>query len=595
MRIKRNCFLLIIILFIFLIKNSRLQGQNADRNIDSFSIKNYQEYLFIDTDREIYITGEQVWLKVFKMDGLSGALSDISKIVYIELLDVFNNPVIQVKTRIDGTSGSAVIWLSDTLSSGNYLLRAYTNWMKNFSEDLFSYRTITIVNPFKNIGDLVTPVSGQINDDIRFYTEGEDLTGDKAISNQEIVKTNLNKKKYQTRDKVKLDISVFGAAGNPVNADLSVSVVKSFLADTFRKYQTERSGIANFINYSFEIPSYLPELEGELISGVILNKATNEPLRETDISLSFVGKTAKCQFMKTNTKGEFIFVVKDRAGLDEIVIQPLRNDITGSYVELNLPFCNTFNGNRPAPFILDSNKVESINNAVISMQVNNIYEQARDQSDSLATVQMHDFFGKPSRRVIMTDFIELTDIREVVKEILPEVTLLRKERVPALKVISSSPYRIFENQALVLFDGVPVYDIEKLLDISSRELERIDIINTRYFYSDYVFEGILSFVSKKGNLSAIESDNSVFRQIFEGCLDQKNFYSPDYSTDSLRSGRIPDFRNTLYWKPDVITSESGTASIEFFTSDEGMEYIIIVEGFTSGGQRVYYTTPLIVE
>lgn len=570
-----------------------IKGQSADSFLDSSDY--YREKLVINTDREIYITGEQLWLKVFKMDGLTGALSDISKIVYIELLDVFNNPVIQVKTRVDGSSGSAVIWLSDTLSSGNYLLRAYTNWMKNFSEDLFSYRTITIVNPFKNISDLVTPISGQINDDIQINTEGENLPGDEVISDRALIRTSLNKKKYQTRDRVKLDISVFGAGGNHVNADLSVSVVKSFLADTFRKYQTERSGIADFINYSFEIPSYLPELEGELISGVILNKTTNEPLRETDISLSFVGKSAKCQFMKTNAKGEFIFVVKDQAGLNEIVIQPLLNDNTGSYVELNQPFCNTFSSNRPAPFTLDSNKVESINNAVISMQVNNIYEQARDQKDSLATIQIKDFFGKPDRRVIMADFIELTDIREVVKEILPEVTLIRKDREPALRVVSSSPYRIFENQALVLFDGVPVYDIEKLLDVSSRELERIDIINTRYFYSDYIFEGIISFVSKKGNLSAIESDNSVFRQIFEGCLEQKNFYSPDYSTDSLRSDRIPDFRNTLYWKPEVITSENGTSSIEFFTSDERMEYLIIIEGFTSEGQRVYNTTPLIVE
>ena len=157
-----------------------------------------------------------------------------------------------------------------------------------------------------------------------------------------------------TRDRVKIDISVSGNDGKPVEADLSVSVVKSYLARADRKYLDAGTAGGSQQMICSASPSHLPDLEGELIRGVIFNRITNQPLRETDISLSFVGKIARCQFTRTNAKGEFIFVVKDQDGLAEIVIQPLVPDISGSYVELKQTFCNTYNGFCPPVFELDS-------------------------------------------------------------------------------------------------------------------------------------------------------------------------------------------------------------------------------------------------
>ncbi len=283
------------------------------------------------------------------------------------------------------------------------------------------------------------------------------------------------------RDRVKIDISVTGTDGKPVEANLSVSVMKSYLAGTDRKYLFTGQANDGSLSDPFGSGSHLPELEGELIRGVIFNRITNQPLKQTDISLSFVGKTARCQFTRTNAKGEFIFVVKDQDGLAEIVIQPLIPDISGSYVELHQPFSNTYYGFSPPVFVPDSSLAAKLNNAVIAMQVNNNYEQVRDKSTAPVAFETRDFFGGSDHTVDVSYYIELSNIREVVKEILPEVTLFTKDKKAALKVVSSNPYQIFNNPALVLFDGVPVYDIEELMKVSAKELERIEIINTRYF------------------------------------------------------------------------------------------------------------------
>jgi hypothetical protein len=597
----------ILLTFLFISISSNAVAQIAYADIDSFKIKNYQEKLYISTDRDIYITGEKIWLKAYKMNGLTGIPSDLSKVVYAELLDSSNNPVNQIKIWVTGTSGSTGFRLSDTLSSGNYLIRAYTKWMLNYSEDLFFYKPITILNPFKNIDKLINH-SGEQNA-VSDFSSPAGVQAEEGLINNEnanhiIIKIELQKKEYQARDKVNIDISVTDVAGNPVETDLSISVVKLQLLNIDRMNPLHRfenlpdSGDRDAIKHFLKtIPDHLPEIEGPLLSGIIKNKTTNEPLKNIDISFSLVGKTARCQFVKTNDKGEFNFVIREQLGVSDLVIQPLSGEMSDSYVELSQPFYNTFNEKKPDLFYLDSSKTESINNAIISMQISNMYEPFRQQkqAEPINTTVKGDFYGKPDRRIKMSDYIELKNIREIVKEILPEIMIIRRNKKYSFKIINSYPYQPFENQALILIDGVPVNDIENLLDVSSKDMERIDIINRRYFFSDYIFDGIVSFTTKKGNLSALESDNSVYRQVFEGYTPQYNFYSPDYGIDSLTKSRIPDFRNTLYWKPDLKSARDGKVSAEFFTSDESGVYTIIVEGISSAGKTGFYSIPILIK
>jgi hypothetical protein len=618
-----------IILSLLLISlNIAADAQLPVANVDTFAVKNYQEKLFIRTDRDIYITGEEILLKIYKMSALTGKSSDMSKVVYLELLDSLNNPVTQIKIPVIGTSGSTSFRISDTLNSGNYLIRAYTRWMLNYSEDLFFYKTITVINPFKNIDNLPVSAGSRPGETNMFFNEANQVERT-SVTNEKVnhinIKVEPDKNEYLTRDKVRLNISASSLTGDMTGVDMSVSVVKSFLlnkgklniingfetdagtnpfqTDSIRKvndsqtvsYLNDRTA-RNRVRLSMGLlPSYMPEIEGQLISGVIKNKTTDVPVKNTDISLSFVGKTAKCQFVKTNDKGEFYFVVKDQYGMSEFVIQSMLPEITDYYVEVNLPFCNTFNSTKPGVFSLDSNKIASINKAIISMQINNIYEQARREKQSGQNFTGRgDFYGKADKSVKLSDFIELTNIREIVKEILPDLMVIKRNRKNSFKIVNSYPFQPFENQALILVDGVPVFDIEGLLNVPAKSMERVDIINTRYFFSDNVFDGIVSFVTKKGDLSVLEYDNSVYRQIFDGYKQKNDFYSPDYSSDHLKESRIPDFRNTLYWNPDLKFTPGNNTSVEFFTSDEAGIYTIIVEGRTEKGETGFYSTQLLV-
>jgi len=604
MRNGKYALIFSVLFLLDLLFCQHLHSQQINKSDEESTSIDIMEELYVTTDRDIYITGEQVWFKVYELNSFNHAPWEISRVVYLELLDKDNFPIKQMKVKTDGTSGYSGFTIPEKINTGNYVIRAYTNWMKNWPPEQFFYLTISVINPFENLENLKLPLDSTVAEKIDvlydYGTVSENIEkllkrpGYKSLDNPINYTITFQKKEYLSRENVIMVISATDAEGNPVESDLSVSVTKSALLNKSGWRTLSDFYDKGYLNSSLSIQYNLPELEGHLISGSMMSKTTGEPLSMIDISLAFVGKTARCQFGKTDENGEFNFVVKE-TGLNEIVIQPLSPVVAGYYVELKQPFSSKFSKYKSEVFYLDTSKIEDINNAIISMQVNNIYDSFRQPGKAASKMSIPDFYGNPENSIKMSDYIELTSIREVVKEIIPNVYTLKQNGQYDFKLINKFRGQPFENKPLVLIDGVPIYDIEKVLNINSKEIERVDITNTRYFFSENVFDGIISFITLKGNLSSIEFDNSIFRQVYEACQTATDFYSPDYNNNLIRENRIADFRNTLFWKPDLHTGKDGKAEIEFFTSDESVEYTIVVEGISSDGNRGLLTTSFIVK
>ena len=108
-------------------------------------------------------------------------------------------------------------------------------------------------------------------------------------------------------------------------------------------------------------------------------------------------------------------------------------------------------------------------------------------------------------------------------------------------------------------------------------------------------EGIIHFVTKKGDLSTTEYNKDVFRQGYYSVDDINKYLSfPVYETEEEYNNHIPDYRNTLYWNPNVKVDANGTSSISFYTSDETGLYSVIVEGFSKKGEYLRETQTLSV-
>lgn len=115
-------------------------AQTISQISDSFN-KYYQatvqEKIFVHTDKSAYMTGEILWFKAYNVDATYHKPLGLSKVVYVDVLDNKQNAIIQTKIEMKNGLGSGSVYIPVSASNGNYKLRAYTNWMKNFTPDYY--------------------------------------------------------------------------------------------------------------------------------------------------------------------------------------------------------------------------------------------------------------------------------------------------------------------------------------------------------------------------------------------------------------------------------------------------------------------------
>ncbi len=120
------------------------------QQIEKYRLQYPQEKIHLHMDKPYYAIGDNIWFKAYVVTAEKNELSDLSKILYVELIN--DKDSVKQSLALPLTMGLA--WgdfsLSDSLKEGNYRIRAYTNWMRNFGEEYFFDKTFTIGNSISN-------------------------------------------------------------------------------------------------------------------------------------------------------------------------------------------------------------------------------------------------------------------------------------------------------------------------------------------------------------------------------------------------------------------------------------------------------------
>lgn len=719
-----------------------------------------QEKVVLKTDRDIYVGGESMWLTVNCYNSNENVFSPISKVAYIELLNQANSPVLQLKMLLPSEGTSCLVHLPDTLSTGNYLIRSYTNWMRNLNPELYFSKKIVIINPFvankypekefafgrdtvlyyfegdqavfennnqmlirtidqsgqgisvpasifspegEIVSELVTDKNGFSKIDfkptivgdyqfkftdaskqyvfpihvngrgfgvlhlvhsdevlefsvlnaennttltmgkIHIVTPAGKLLLDRPIALSSNSKTKiersllpsgilcallinaenkivssryfflsenddnkknkieLNKSSFRERELVEMNL-----VNNSNLTNVSVSVVKGNLSNNVlpntelrhlhscfesmvAKLVTEKLSLNDLLLMFKPVNSFFTEElnvhfsaepYGEVIFGVLKTKETSEPIANEKVMLSFVGQIADLQIAETDSLGKFHFEV-NQCGEKEFVIQPYFFD-REKYeytIDLEQGFSKKYLRELP-PLAFDRDRMKELNQCIVNMQISTLLSPVRaKQIDNCPT---RPFYGEPQFVIPVEKFIDLPTMEDIIREIVTSVYLRKKNGKLEIRFVGNSLDN--NDAALVMVDGVPVWDHDEVLRILPEELLQIEVINEPYFMSDLKLGSILNIITKKANLSSIELDHGIFRQAKTGYAKEWKYSGPDYSIDTLKNARIPDYRNTLYWNSNVDFQKSNQTTLSFYTGDENTRYLIIVEGVNRLGK-----------
>ncbi len=263
MRISRILFLL---LSIFILDLPVAFGQQtADKMLvnayGQYRSQYLQEKLYAHTDKDSYLSGEICWFRLYYMDAFTSRPAALSKIAYVEILDKNNRAVLQEKISLKPAESHGSLLIPAGISSGTYIFRAYTSWMKNFGPEYYFEKAIRIINPHKLEPDSTTVKIKRY--DLQFFPEGGNLV-------QQI--------------ESKTGFRITDACGHGLECE---GLLLNSNADTVLKFQTLHKGLGHFIFTPVAGQIYkalirfphgetiLKELPSAYPSGYVLNLSKN--------------------------------------------------------------------------------------------------------------------------------------------------------------------------------------------------------------------------------------------------------------------------------------------------------------------------------
>ncbi len=343
----------------------------------------------------------------------------------------------------------------------------------------------------------------------------------------------------------------------------------------------------------------------------ITNKQ-NRPIQNEYFFLAIPGKNERLYLSKTNEKGEAIFHVDPIFGKHNVVLSSysgLSFDAKTSHPQLeDYGFVKQAKGNthEVLPYAgIPENLENWISDYNIGVQTENAYfRKERANFDSTAMKYRSPFYGEADRIYRLDDYTRFVLMEEVLKEYIPEVMVLRRNNNYQFRVHNKRTNLYFDQNPLVLLDGVPILDFSQIINYDPKKVKEIAIITSNFYYGPLSFPGVVSFKTYQGDLKDFQLTSESIMVEFDGYQVKRDFFIPNYAsqttatdgaTASTRlSDRIPDFRNVLYWNDQLQVNGKDDVVISVMTSSMNGTYIVEVEGLDAQGRPIKGRSELII-
>ena len=443
------------------------------------------EYITILTDRNMYAVNERIYFSSFYRKYGESPQKAWSKVLYVELVTPSGNAVTSGKFHLNEKGCSGYLIIPADVLTGNYYLRSYTRWMRNFGPQSYCYSPLKIINPYTQ--DVLTEKD-----------ESTDIDADLIRMSYPGVKCQTNKTSYAPGEEVQLEISRV-ASDYKLPGEYCLTVAHAGLCDTLNAH-IDIGEPSRGMDFRFK---YLPEIRGVSISGSVVNTGDQSPAKQARMHFSSLGGDADYFGTMTDELGRFILPLPDRTGTQELFVacEPL-NGITQEIL-IDQDFTTDRIPFRTNQITLSQDNREVASRMVLNMQLSKVFKlEESSPASETETDSLVPFYGIPNTTIILEEFINLPTMAEVFINLVPNVIVNYRRGEPYLRILCSGQYSSFPH--LVLIDQIPVFDQKELFSIDPSKIERIEVIDELYAKGDLIYGGIIILHSKQADMAAVD-------------------------------------------------------------------------------------------
>ncbi|MCL2726993.1 MAG: hypothetical protein FWD56_01260, partial [Bacteroidales bacterium] len=195
------------------------------------------------------------------------------------------------------------------------------------------------------------------------------------------------------------------------------------------------------------------------------------------------------------------------------------------------------------------------------------------------------FTGKP---IIyhLDDYTRFPTMQDIVIEFVSGTRLRRANNQSLLQIIVESDFSrgYTEQNALVLIDGIAIFDHERLFKYDLLKAKTVSIYHKSFRIGSQTFDGLAALHTYKGTYQDVTlGKNSVILD-FDGVLYPTRFTGREV----VEMGYLPDVCSLLYWDPLIHLPQDGVQEISIKTPSKPGTYTVEIEGTLSDGRPVLF-------
>jgi TonB-dependent SusC/RagA subfamily outer membrane receptor len=332
-------------LLLFLANNLFAQNDFAQKTAEKFATYQSarpQEKVYLHLDKPYSAVGDTIWFKGYIVEANRQTIDTISRVLYVDLINEKTNKVALSHryALVNGTANGRFV-IADSIYSGQYRIRAYTNYMRNFSEDFFFNQKLQIYDEATALAATDTNAI-----DVQFFAEGGSLVA--GVSNRVAYKA-INALGYG----VDIEGFVLSSAGDTVVAFTSMHLGMgnfSFMPDAAKSYSAKVRK-KNGIWKTMALPKVNPE--GFTIQ---IDNVSNRNNVRVIISVNKNLKEGAQATLIATGKGEVKFAAAIPLTRKTILVNIPRNQLGEGFTQITLfddkqqPTCERLVwGNKPKP------------------------------------------------------------------------------------------------------------------------------------------------------------------------------------------------------------------------------------------------------
>lgn len=540
-----------------------------------------QEIILLQTDRTLYVAGENVWYTLYCLADSPVNFSTLSRVAYVELTDTAGNQLTAQAVAINNGLGSHLLTIPSGLAGGIYHVRAYTAWMKNAGSDAFGFRTIRVINPFLPVISMLPDKWCPQSSSLRFPNPPQ--TSHLSVAPLQACITGVSNH-YGYRQQVNCSVKLCNTGIDPAGFRFSVSVSLHEESPACNDAPVSTSGNDRGIRPGEIV--HLPEIQGRLLSGIILAKQTRKPLENEIVLLSWIGGNRMVLSARSNSSGRFYFELPAGTGTREAVLiapftlQPVEWITDDPFT--TSPAIPRVSGKLPVRYSSSFLEQLLLNHQVIAAYGTDNVIQSQPEPE-------RDFFGTPDQVIRMADYVKLPVMEEFFRELVKSVVLTREDGAYRISILDANLNRIIGPHPGYFIDGVPVTDPGIILKADPQMFSHIRVISSGYVFRQMTWDGIVDLTTHAGDYSEPEWPANAIRIQVRQIDPPVAFREPDYSDTASARSRLPDYRNLLHWEPELTWADGKPTDISFTTSDAPGMYVIEVHGVSADGRQVYGT------